>query len=76
MKILIGELVNLIKNQPVFAGDTISHQSMKALVDGGFAKCNEEGDYISTERGNWLWNQLCCKTIEVEEKHTFTFHKT
>lgn len=75
MKILIGELVNLIKNQPVFAGNTISHQSMRDLVDAGIATTNEDGDYISTDRGNWVWNQFTCRTIEVKETHHFTFDK-
>jgi hypothetical protein len=73
MKIHIGEFLNLINNSPVFAGDTISHQTMQDLIDVGFATRNEHGEHIPTKRGKWVYNQLTCKTIEVKEKHEFSF---
>lgn len=72
MKIHIGEFLNLINNSPVFAGDTLSHDTMKELVENGLAKHSENG-YIPTERGKWIYNQFTCKSIEVQEKHEFTF---
>lgn len=73
MKIHIGEFLNLINNSPVFAGDTLSHQTMQDLTDAGLAKRNKKGEHIPTERGKWVYNQLTCKTIEVREKHEFSF---
>lgn len=63
----------MINTSPVFAGDTLSHQSMQDLTDAGLAKINGDGNYIPTERGKWVYNQLTCKTIEVQEKHEFSF---
>jgi len=74
MKIHLGEFLNLINNSPVFDGDTLSHQTMKDLRDAGLAKKNEKGDNVPTERGKWVYNQLSCKTIEVQEKHDFSFN--
>ncbi len=73
MKIHIGEFINLIKNKPVFAENTISHSTMNDLVKYELAESTEEG-YIPTERGKWVFNQFTCKTIEVTEKHSFDFN--
>jgi hypothetical protein len=72
MKVHLGELINLIQNKPVFAGNTVSHSTMKELVKNGLAENTERG-YIPTERGFWVFNQLICKTIEIEEVHSFRF---
>jgi len=73
MKIHIGEFLNLINNSPVFDGDTLSHKTMKDLAENGLAKNTDKG-YMPTERGKWVYNQLTCKTIEVEERHQFNFN--
>lgn len=73
MKIQLGEFINLINNAPVFDGDTLSHQTMKDLRESGLAIRDEKGNNIPTERGKWIYNQLTCKTIEIQEIHTFSF---
>ena len=75
MKIHLGEFINLINKGLVWDGDTLSHQTMKNLVEYGLAKSTEKG-YAPTERGKWIYNQLTCKTIEVEEFHKFTINPT
>lgn len=73
MKIHLGEFLNLINNNPVFDGDTLSHKTMKDLIDAGLAKKNEKGENIPTERGKWVYSQLTCQVIEVQEIHKFQF---
>ena len=54
-KHLMEELGNIVKNAPVFPGDTISHQTANALGSSGFAQRNSEQDWVPTEDGQKFW---------------------
>ena len=43
------EARNIALNQPLFPGDTISHRTAKECARRGWAKRNENGDWIATE---------------------------
>lgn len=45
------ELKNIAKNQPVFAGDTLSHKTAGECGSRGWAKRDENGKWILTEAG-------------------------
>lgn len=75
MNVHIGEFINLIKNSPVQSGDTISRSTMADLVSYGLAKHTEKG-LVPTDRGLWVYNQFTCKTMKVEEAHSFDFNLT
>lgn len=49
------EFENIAKNQPVFPGDTLSHQGAKVLAQAELTKRNENGDHVLTEKGKQLW---------------------
>lgn len=51
---LMEEFVNIARGQPLFPGNTISHQGAKELCKLGLAT-QEKGDYILTESGRILW---------------------
>lgn len=72
MEIHLGEFLNLMHNSPVFAGDTLSHQTMKNLVDNGLATTSEDG-YIPTEKAKEILNSISCKKITVEKSYSFDF---
>lgn len=56
-KHLIEEYRNIMKNQPVFPGDTISHSSAYELERRGLIKRNEKGDWITaTKPADFLAN--------------------
>ena len=45
-KTVIEELYNIAINQPVFHGNTISHQTANELCELGYIKRDENGDWI------------------------------
>lgn len=49
------EFENIAKNQPVFAGNTISHRGAKVLTQAGLIERNKNGDHILSDRGKQLW---------------------
>ena len=48
---LFEELGNIVKNAPVFPGDTISHRTSYALEELGLIKRNVSGDWVPTDAG-------------------------
>lgn len=50
-KHVIEELENIVENDPVFPGDTISHATANECVSRGRATRNAEGDFIPTFEG-------------------------
>lgn len=48
---LIEELENVATNYPVFAGDTLSHQTARGCSDRGWIVRNVDGDWIPTKKG-------------------------
>jgi len=52
---LMEELGNIVKNAPVFPGDTISHQTANALGSSGFAQRDAAQNWVPTEDGQKLW---------------------
>lgn len=50
-KHVIEELGNICENQPLFAGDTISHATANECVARGWAKRNGDGDFVMTLTG-------------------------
>lgn len=56
-KCAIEELFNIGNNQPVFAGDTLSHQSAKELSDAKLTM-RWEGDHVLTENGKIVLQYL------------------
>ncbi len=49
-KHLIEEYQNIMENQPVFPGDTISHSNAYELERRGLIKRNEQGDWITATK--------------------------
>lgn len=47
----LEELDNIRRNQPVWPGDTISHRGAVDCVRRGWAKRNENGDFVLTDEG-------------------------
>ena len=47
------ELANIVKNEPVFPGDTISHKTARQCVELGWASRNAQGDFVATDKGKW-----------------------
>lgn len=45
------ELLNVIHNSPVFAGDTISHKTANECGVRGWIKRDENGDWVPTVKG-------------------------
>lgn len=41
------EMRNIARNQPVFAGDTISHATANECVKRGWAKRDDNGDFVA-----------------------------
>lgn len=50
-KHVIEELGNIYKNQPLFPGNTISHATANECVERGWAKRNDNGDFVITLDG-------------------------
>ncbi len=66
---LINELVNIGKNEPVFAGNVLSKYDSKKLIDLGLVTMCD-GDYILTEAGKkeYLKKRLNGLTIKIKGK--------
>ncbi len=47
----LEELNNIVRNYPVFAGHTISHQGARACQGRGWIERNRNGDWIPTAEG-------------------------
>lgn len=47
-----GELANLWLNEPLNAGDTISHATVQICCRKGWAKKDSRGRYVLTRKGN------------------------
>lgn len=53
------ELANVVRNYPVFAGDTLSHETANECGRRGWAKRNHNGDWIPTPEGRLAyWHSL------------------
>ena len=50
-KHLLEELHNVCANGPLFAGDTISHETANELVATGWARRNPKGEFVATDEG-------------------------
>lgn len=48
---VIEELRNIAMNQPLFPGDTLSHQTANECVKRGWARRNEDGYFVLTSQG-------------------------
>lgn len=57
---LLQELRNVAENEPVFAGDTISHASAAGCGDFGWISRDTNGDWITTQRGRDRLKQGGC----------------
>lgn len=44
-----AELANIMRNAPVFAGDTISHHTAKSLSEKGLVQRDKNGEWVP----NW-----------------------
>lgn len=53
----LWELFNISQNMPVFAGNTISHQSARSLIDKRLAM-KYEGEYVLTEAGKVIVKKI------------------
>lgn len=51
LMLLYEELTNIVRNYPVFTGDTISHDSAHACGERGWAVRNHNGDWVPTQAG-------------------------
>ena len=52
---LMEEFENVARNQPVFPGDTISHQGANALDTAGMIERNVDGNWILSDAGRGFW---------------------
>lgn len=50
------ELRNVYKNEPVFAGNTISHFGAKVLTNFGLLKRNQSNEHILTIKGRFVYH--------------------
>ncbi len=50
-KHILEELKNICQNEPLWPGDTISHQGANGCIGRGWARRNDDGDIISTAKG-------------------------
>ena len=50
-RVILEELHNIVANEPVFPGDTISHRSAGECVERGWATRDADGDFVSTDEG-------------------------
>lgn len=48
---MLEELRNVVNNNPLFPGDTISHSSAKACSKARWIVRNEDGNWIPTAKG-------------------------
>jgi hypothetical protein len=44
-----AEAMNIARNHPVFPGDTISHRTAAEVERRGWAKRNDDGDWVPTD---------------------------
>ena len=49
-KVIMEQYNQIKKDQPVYAGDLISKQSVSELLDLGIVTRNSDGDYVLTNR--------------------------
>ncbi len=68
MKIDLGEFFNLMNNNPVFPGDTLSHNSMDYLFKYGIATRDHEGNFIPTSLAGKIHNKLMESKMEIDIK--------
>ncbi len=57
---LLEELRNVSKNEPLFAGDTISHATANELVAMRWAKRDANGDFVVTDYGRHVLGFETC----------------
>jgi hypothetical protein len=57
-KALVDELVNIVRNEPVFPGDTISHGTANKLVALGCAKRDKNSGFVTTDKSKPKLKQL------------------
>ncbi len=50
-KNVLEELNNIVHNDPLFAGDTLSHATANECVRRGWAERNRDSNFIPTEKG-------------------------
>lgn len=48
---VVEELENVVRNYPVFLGDTISHETARRAAERGWIVRNADGDWIPTRKG-------------------------
>lgn len=46
-----AELVNIVKNAPLWPGDTISHEASYECVRRGLARRNRDSNFVPTLKG-------------------------
>lgn len=45
------ELANIVKGQPLWPGDTLSHVTATQCVERGWARRDDAGNFVATDRG-------------------------
>jgi hypothetical protein len=62
----LEELGNVVTNQPVWPGDTLSHRTANVCGERGWIKRDSKGDWIATRLGERTLNSHLKKILDQE----------